>query len=368
MKPIFLLSLTLGLVGCGPSVEPETELVKPIRSVKYTTSVFQSHTQFRELTGIVRSAQTSPLSFKVSGTVSNLLVTKGQRVEKDQPLAQLETSDLLLALRKAQASLGATQAAKLQAKDKYQRSEKLSKKGFVSESELTAIRADLDAKQQQENLAQTDLSNAELNLERAKLFAPFSGQVSQVLIDEFTKINSGQKIIELVNDYAYEVDFLVPEALIQEVTFGEEVQVTIPALNNTVFVGSVSEIGAVVERGNAYSVTLMLDQTTPALRNGMSADILFNIGNTSLDVVLLPLDAFNFRDQDAPVSSDQNAENAAIYIVNDEHRLEKRYVATKRNINAQVVVLSNLKEGEKVVTAGIPYLYEGQEVTLWEGL
>lgn len=366
MKFIYLLISAAVLSGCNQNKDSsQIETDEPVRSVKYTKAIYQSHTQFRELTGIIRSAQTSPISFQVSGTVNNILVSKGHKVKQGQVLAQLETSDLLLALRKAQASVGAAKASRLQAEDKFQRSEKLNSKGFVSDSELNAIRADFDAKHQQEQLALTDLSNAELNLERAKLYAPFSGQISQVFIDDYTEINSGQKIIELVNDFAYEVDFLLPEALIQEVKFGEQIQIIVPALNDTVFIGQVSEIGAVVERGNAYAVTLLLSEPTAALRNGMSANIQLNIGNTSQDVVLLPLEAFNFNDKDA-----KNSElNSAIYVVDtDTKRLEKRYVSTKNNINSEVVVLNNLAEGEIVVIAGIPFLYEGQEVTLWEGL
>ncbi|MFA0012386.1 efflux RND transporter periplasmic adaptor subunit [Vibrio lentus] len=366
MKYIALFVFSFVLTGCKQqSATPDLDTTKPIRSVKYITTVFQSHTQIRELSGIVQSAQTSPLSFKVGGTVSDLIVSKGQHVEKGQVLAQLETHDLVFALQKARASLGAAKVAKLQAEDKYKRSAKLSTKGFVSESELIAIRADLDANQQQENLAQTDLSNAELNLERAKLYAPFSGQVSQVSIDEFTKVSSGQKIIELVNDFAYEVDFLVPESLISEIYFGEEAKVKVPALNDATLTGTVSEIGAVVERGNAYSVTLQLSESKVELRNGMSAEIQFNIGSTNHGAVLLPIDSFNFNDRNA--SSEKN--NAAIFVVNPESlAIEKRYVEIKRSINTQVVVIGNLLEGEHVVTAGIPYLYEGQQVTLWEGL
>ncbi|MGF1755671.1 efflux RND transporter periplasmic adaptor subunit, partial [Vibrio makurazakiensis] len=226
MKSLLALFVVIGLAGCNKQAEPQEVTPEPaVRSVKFIKSIFESHTQTRELTGIVRSAQTSPISFKVNGTVSNVLVSKGQRVKKGQVLAQLETSDLLISMRKAQASLGAAKAARLQAEDKYLRSAKLNEKAFVSDSELNAIKADFDAKQQQENLALTDLSNAELNLERSKLFAPFAGQISQVFIDNYTKVNSGQKIIELVNDFAYEVDFLVPESLIREVAFGESVQV-----------------------------------------------------------------------------------------------------------------------------------------------
>ncbi|MGF1754091.1 efflux RND transporter periplasmic adaptor subunit, partial [Vibrio makurazakiensis] len=143
------------------------------------------------------------------------------------------------------------------------------------------------------------------------------------------------------------------------------VQVIIPALNDTVFIGQISEIGAVVQKGNAYAVTLLLEEPIAALRNGMSANIQFSIGSASQDVVLLPLTAFDFGDR----TYSESTNNAAIYVVSPETlTLEKRYVETKQNINNEVVVLNNLKEGELIVTAGVPFLYEGQQVTLWEGL
>ena len=92
MKSIALLFTVFALTGCKQQTAiSDSDATNPIRSVKYITTVFQSHTQTRELSGIVRSAQTSPLSFQVGGTVSELTVSKGQRVEKGQVLARLET-------------------------------------------------------------------------------------------------------------------------------------------------------------------------------------------------------------------------------------------------------------------------------------
>ncbi len=54
-----------------------------------------------------------------------------------------------------------------------------------------------------------------------------------------------------------------------------------------------------VERGNAYAVTLQLSESKAELRNGMSAEIQFNIGGSNHGAVLLPIDSFNFNDRDA---------------------------------------------------------------------
>ncbi|MFM2586786.1 efflux RND transporter periplasmic adaptor subunit [Vibrio sp. TBV020] len=365
MKRFIILPLLFFLTACGDRTNNESvESELPIKSVKFVEAQFENHQQSREFGGEVKSATTSPLSFKVSGTVEVIHVKKGQRVEKGELIAELDKEDFKLALDKANAALGSANAAHFQAKDQYERASKLKDKGFVSDSELLTIKADLDAKAQQVNVAMTDVNNAALNLARATLYAPFSGQVSAVFLDEFTKTSSGTTIVELINSNAYQVDFLVPESLIQEVDFGEQINVSIPALNGLVLSSSVSEIGAVVEKGNAYSVTLMLDSADKLLRNGMTANVEFKVGQKHEQVVLLPLTAFNFSDYDAR----NEQENAAIFIVNDELMIEKRYVQVRRNINSEVVVLSNLNEGEKVVVAGVPYLYEGQKVALWAGI
>ncbi|WP_164684108.1 efflux RND transporter periplasmic adaptor subunit [Vibrio maerlii] len=364
MKAFLIPLISLSLIAC----EGQDTQVKPqeqaVRSVKFITTKYESHRQVREFSGLVKSAQTSPISFKVGGTVNQVLVLKGQRVNKGQILAQLGTEEFTLALNKAKASLGAANASRIQAEDKFTRAAKLNESGFISDSELTAIRADFDAKLEQQNLAMSDLNNAELNLARTVLYAPYTGLISDVLVDDFTKVNSGQKIIELVNNDSFDIDFLVPESLIQEVQYGEEVDITFPSLPEEALVGNVSEIGAVVRKGNAYTVTVRVNGDTSRLRNGMSAIIRLNVGTHNENIVRLPLEAFDFDDKS---HGDEN-NNAAIFVVNpDTHHLERRYVKLLRKINHQVVVLDNLEEGELVVVAGVPYLYEGQKVNLWQG-
>jgi len=369
VKIYWFIPLVALLSGCGDNTADTQDQQTEVRSVKYTEITFEDYEQSRQFAGAVKSATTSPLSFKVNGTTANIAVKKGEVVTKGQLIAELEQEEFVIALQKAKASLGSAIAAKRQVEDQYQRAVKLQDKGFVSDSELLSIKADLDAKTQQTHVAQTDVNNAQLSLKRTKLYAPFAGQVSAVYLDEFTKINSGTTVVELISYNAYQVDFLVPESLIGEVNFGDKLNVTIPALHNLPFVGEVSEIGAVVEKGNAYSVTLImtdakLAENAKLLRNGMSANIDFRIGDKKQNVVRLPLEAFDLSAPDGKHTKTQ----APIFVITPEMTLEKRYVDILRTVNTRVVVVNNLVEGEKVVVAGVPYLYEGQKVSLWKGI
>lgn len=357
--------LILMLAACGDrSIEEKPTAQQQIRSVKYLVTQQQDYQQFREFGGEVKSVTTSPLSFKVSGTIEDIYVTKGEFVEKGQLLAELEKDEFTLALEKAQASLGTASAARYQSLDQYERALKLKEKGFVSDSELLAIQADLDARTQQVNLAKADVNNAKLSLERTSLHAPFTGQLSNVNYDSFTKVSSGNTVMQLISSNAYQVDFLVPESLIHQVKFGESMHVSIPALDGVEINGVIAEIGAVVEKGNAYSVTLTLNDTETQLRNGMSATVILPVGGKNDNVVKLPLNAIDFGDGSQSNSTNQ----AAIYVINDDLTLSKRYVKVLHSINREVIVLDNLKSGEKVVVAGIPYLYDGQKIALWSGV
>lgn len=361
---LIILFTAFLLVGCEkePALNNDTK-AEAIHNVKYLTTARTSFIIERELAGVVQSTRTSPLSFKVGGTVSDILIAKGNRVEKGQVLARLETDELELTIGKASASLGAAQAALIQAEDKYSRAEKLQLKGFVSDSELLNIKADFDAKNQQMLSAQIDLRNAKLNLSRTELIAPYAGLISHIMIDDFTKVNSGQKVLELVNNNSLEVAVLVPESLIQYFSFGMGVTIEVPALDDLQVSGELTEIGAVVEKGNAYSVTVRILESNNKIRNGMSANVMVTLGNEDPTAIVLPLSAVNFDD----ISAAREEKKAAIYVVNPTTMtLEKRYVATERTLDNKFKVYDGLVEGEHVVIAGVPFLFEGQKVQLWQ--
>lgn len=364
MNYLIILFTAFLLVGCEKKIDSNNDTkAEVIRNVKYLTTARTSFLIERELAGIIQSTRTSPLSFKVGGTVSDILVAKGNRVKKGQVLARLETDELELTIGKASASLGATQAALIQAEDKYSRAEKLQIKGFVSDSELLNIKADFDAKNQQMLSAQIDLRNAKLNLSRTELIAPYAGLISHIMVDDFTKVNSGQKVLELVNNNSLEVAVLVPESLIQHFSFGMGVTIEIPALDDIQVAGELTEIGAVVEKGNAYSVTVRILDSNNKIRNGMSANVMVTLGNEDPTAIVLPLSAVNFDD----ISAAREEKKAAIYVVNPATMtLEKRYVATERTLDNKFKVYDGLVEGEHVVIAGVPFLFEGQKVQLWQ--
>src|SRR6266508_640226 len=136
-------------------------------------------------TGDVQPRAQADLRFAVDGTVTEILVKPGDKVQAGQPLARLDDADLKLQLEKAQADLkqaqadeqdlmrGATpqeiaeaKARVAQAQGQYQQTA-----GHVTKADIAAARAKLDAAQAHLAAIQsghTDASDAEMALQQAQ--------------------------------------------------------------------------------------------------------------------------------------------------------------------------------------------------------
>lgn len=93
--------LLMRILGRGQSATAQAETVSVARGAL---------TQVVNATGNVAPARRATLSFELSGRVAEVLVEEGDAVQKGQPLVRLDSADLELALRSAEASLRAAQA------------------------------------------------------------------------------------------------------------------------------------------------------------------------------------------------------------------------------------------------------------------
>ena len=99
---ILMLGLLDGCAhGTGGDVETPPEEVTVMRG-----SLVTSITAL----GSIRPGAEAVLSFQVPGRVTEVLIRAGQQVQREQPLARLETADLELQVRSAEASLATVQA------------------------------------------------------------------------------------------------------------------------------------------------------------------------------------------------------------------------------------------------------------------
>lgn len=111
------------------------------------------------------------------------------------------------------------------------------------------------------------------------LTAPISGQVVSLPAKEREWLSAGQQVLVLADPSTWKVEIDdLPEAEVSQVVPGQLVKVTFPALPGLEYEGQVESISLVngEEDGDiTYTVTVVLPQTDPRLRWGMTAAVDF---------------------------------------------------------------------------------------------
>ena len=369
LSRIFLLTLfCLFLSSCSDDPEPVTETIP---RVKYFVVGEQASGQSRQISGKVVAAETSPLSFAVSGTVEEVLVEIGQVVTKGQLLTRLDAEPLRLATEQARAELNIARAKVIETKQAYDRAVQLFERRAASKSEVEVATANHAAARGNARSAESDLERKERDLKNAELTAPFAGTIASRSIQPFQEISTGTEAFVLQSSDAVEVEVSVPETLIRDVDYGQIVQVNFPTFKNIAVNGEVAKIGSRTETGNAFPVSIRLTSNNTDLRPGMTASVTFNFdqyleGRTAY---LIPLSAIaieygTLRNMREGAPADPSTD-VPVFIVNEKNKIEVKNLVVGDLRGNKIEVFEGLVAGEKIVSAGISFLREGMQVELW---
>ncbi len=147
--------------------------------------------------GLVEPLRQTDLAFETGGTVSQVFVEEGQRVNKGQPIAQLD----MRSLKAEQASRIASRAALVSDLELAQLT--LERQRTLQADEFTAGQSLDDARllvaRSKALIEQADAAIAAINvsLDKATLRAPFDAQVGTQSIDVGSTVNAGTPVARL---------------------------------------------------------------------------------------------------------------------------------------------------------------------------
>ena len=356
-----LLSLTL--IACGDS---EDEAVKeaPIRPVKFLTVASSDVSLNSTLNGRAQAAVESKLSFLVSGTVEKLLVSVGDRLKKGQLIAQLDSNIYELKVQQALATSEQSKASSQNAKAVYQRTRNLYVNNSASKTELDNAKANADSSSASFRAAIKSLELAELDLERTRLFSNGDCQVVSVNVEVNENITSGSPILDVSCGDGIEVQVSVPESLIDQISNKTITDIRFSAIDNKVFEGRVTEVGVSSTGGVTFPVVVNVEGDTRQLRSGMAAEVTFQLDGAKEkeEVIYLPASVVL-----------EDAEGTFVYLVvpeNDEsdlYQVKRQPVAPGQLSQNGLRILEGLEVRQRVVSAGLNFIYDGLIVRLGPG-
>ena len=351
---LLALVLAAALSGCGDS-DPETE--ERLRPVRYITVDGNGGARTRSLSGISKSKTESRLSFKVPGTVTTVDVQIGQRLDAGDLIAELDSAEYLLQEQQAQASLVEAQANSRRASANYERTKGLYANDNASLNDLEAARAQAESGDAVVAAASKALEIASLNASYTRLTADEDCSIATLDVEVNENVSAGQQVAMVSCGDDYEVVLDLPESLIGSVEEGTRVNINFGAIPDQVFDGVVAEIAAASAAGSAaFLVVVSIDGTHASLRSGLAADVTFIMDSTGESSLVLPVSAvINSPDGTFVFIAETTG-------VDGEAVVRRRAVRLGALSQEGVEVVDGLEIGDRVVTAGITVIRDGQRV------
>jgi len=156
------------------------------------------------------SINDSRISAETSGRILEIPVLVGDHVEKGKLLAKLDCRNNQARLQQAQATLKSVTSRNTLASRQIERTLSLRQARNVSEELVDQRESNLDTAKADYQAQQARLEEAELEVERCTIQAPFAGIVMQRLKAEGEWITPGQPVIHLLDSERLEVSAQVP--------------------------------------------------------------------------------------------------------------------------------------------------------------
>ncbi|OZQ58531.1 hypothetical protein CA600_30330, partial [Paenibacillus sp. VTT E-133280] len=243
--------------------------------------------------GSVTATETGKVKTKDAGTAAEVLVQEGDLVKKGQTLITFEGDDLSDNLKQEQTSLTSLE---VDLQDKQEQYKKLAVAG-ASEDELASAKRSIEkAKTDIASQIEKIASVQEDMIPPDPLTAPIDGTVTAVNIANGEKAMDGSELIDITNYANLSVIVQVDELDIPTVKLGMPATISLDALPDTEFKGSVTKIakeGTVSNGVSLFDVTVGLTSSEGALV-GMSAEVSVTTAEKK-DVLTVPVEAVQER-------------------------------------------------------------------------
>ena len=370
------------------------------------------------------------------GRIVRLYVKEGDKVKKNQVLAQLENvqsaadvemtrATLVSSQRDAVAAQAALTLAEAQFKSSaadldrtkldYARAQGLFKDQLISRAdfdikkgayEVAEAAHAQDAARIAQNKAQVDSADGRVNQSRATLTrmndilskttydAPFDGTVTNLPVHEGETVvmgiqnSPGSTLMTVADMSIITAEVQVDETDIVNVKLGQVAEVTIDAIPNQTFKGTVTEIGdnAIIrstgvstsestagsQEAKDFKVVVTLTEPPSNLRPGLSATAKITTGQEH-DAVSIPIQAITMRDKNdleaqkpaskpadktapvGPAGKKENNDIQGVFIVKNK-KAEFHEVVTGLTGSTEIQVKSGLEPGDEIITGSYKVL------------
>jgi RND family efflux transporter MFP subunit len=341
ISKVMILSLLLivGIISCKEKPVSKENLVQPVKVFKVNGA--NNSSSKKVFTGLVKESREVKLAFQVAGPLVRLNVDEGQYVTKGTVVAELDRRDFIVNLESANANYD---NAKLQA-DRY---EALYKKKSTSKSVYDQMQAAY-------KLAKAQKEAAENALKDTKIYAPFSGYVQSMFVENFEKIGAGQPIVSFLDLKNLEVTVALSENDFLKSESFESFTAKFENFKDIIFDLKLIDIERKPNGDNFFKMRLGLDTNGKQVVPGMAASVCVSLKKDNEQNYKVPVES---------VFSNKGKSYVWIFDTTKQCVKQREVKMIEFDSQGMVNLSRGISSGDIIVAAGVHSLREGQKVKM----
>jgi membrane fusion protein (multidrug efflux system) len=285
--------------------------------------------------GTLRAVRGADIAAEVPGVITAIQFQSGQEVQEGAPLVQLNNESDLARLQSLAAAAELAQA-------NYERNRKQLEFQAVSQAVV-----DTDAATLKSARAQVAEQRALIN--KKLVSAPFAGRLGIRAVDVGQYVTAGAKLVTLQALDPMYVDFHAPQKSLGRIALRQKISLKTDAFPGQAFTGEVSSIDPKVDPATRnVQVRATVRNPKRSLLPGMFATVVIASGGPQR-FLTLPQTAVSYNpygDTVFVVEESKGKDDKVTLVA------QQKFVTIGESRGDQVAILSGLKEGDTVVTAG----------------
>jgi RND family efflux transporter MFP subunit len=247
--------------------------------------------------GYVVPQRKSSVAAKATGRLVALYVEEGNKIKKDQIIAQLENDDLAASRRQALANVDVSRAGYEQAKAElndaqvsFERQRQLISKELVAKSDYDTAEARhkkaiaaLASADASIKVSQAALNGADISLEYTRIRAPFdavvltkNADIGDIVTPLGASTNAKSAVVTIADMASLQVETDVSESNIEKLKPGQPCEIQLDAVPETRFPGTIHMIVPTADRSKAtVMVKVRFNTIDSRILPEMSAKVAF---------------------------------------------------------------------------------------------
>lgn len=358
-KNILWLSPFIGLIWTSCHQPAKQNMVLPPTPVNITEAKVADAIYYDKFQGTVTALNTVELRSEVTGFITGIFFKEGEIVPKGKPLYEIDRRKYQAAYSQAIANLQSANANLVKAQKDVDRYNMLLKNDAVARQTVDQAVAAYETSKSQVAVAKAGVLSAKTDLSYSIITAPFTGRIGISQVKLGAQVTPGSTLLNTISsEHPIGVDVVINESDIdrfyklQKSSTDSTFKLQVSDGSEYHKPGRVLAIDrGVANQTGTVKVRIQFPNDNDMLKDGMSC-VLNVLNNDSGNRIQIPFKAI----------TEQMGE---FFVFTAQDTIAKqRKVTLGPRVGANIVIMTGLQAGDKVITDGFQRLRDGGKITL----